>query len=195
MKAFALALATLLPCLAASPDIEKGKISGNPSAPIRLEIFSDFQCPSCKALHDQVLPMLMKDYVIPGKVYIVAREFPLPMHQYSREAAAYATAAARLGIYQAVADRLFLTQSAWAANGKVWDNIVPTLNPEQQKKILAGSKEAVVTSAVQQDFELGQRERVQSTPTIIFVKGAKKFPIPWPVKYSFLQSMLDGYLK
>src|SRR5258705_13372883 len=100
MKVFALALAAILPCLAASPDIEKGKISGNPSAPIRLEIFSDFQCPACKALHDQVLPALMKDYVIPGKVYIVSREFPLPMHPSSREAAHYATAAARLGIYQ-----------------------------------------------------------------------------------------------
>ena len=76
MKLFALALAALMPGLAAAPDIEKGKISGNPSAPIRLEIFSDFQCPSCKALHDQVLPQLIRDYVIPGKVFIVAREFP-----------------------------------------------------------------------------------------------------------------------
>src|SRR5262249_27698517 len=154
-----------------------------------LEIFSDFQCPSCKALHEQILPYLMKDYVVPGKVFIVSREFPLPMHQYSREAAAYAVAAARLGIYQPVSDRLFQTQSVWSANGKVWDSLTSMLSPEQQKKIQAGAKEAAVTGAVQSDVELGQRERVGSTPTIIFSKGAKKFAIPWPVKYSFLQSM------
>jgi protein-disulfide isomerase len=195
MKLLALALAALTPCIAASPDIEKGKITGNPNAPIRLEIFSDFQCPSCKSLHDQVLPYLLKDYVTPGKVYIVAREFPLPMHPYSREAASYAVAAARLGIYQPVADRLFETQAAWSASGKVWDSLSPILSADQKKKIQSGAKDPAVIAAVQQDFELAQRERVNSTPTIIFTKGTKKFPIPWPVKYSFLQSMLDGYLK
>ncbi len=195
MKLLALALAALVPCIAASPEIEKGKILGSPTAPIKLEIFSDFQCPSCKALHEQVLPYLIKDYVTPGKDYLVNREFPLPMHPYSREAAAYAVAASRLGIYQPVSDQLFKTQATWAANGKVWDSLMPILNAEQQKKIQAGAKDPVVTSAVQQDFELGQRERVGSTPTIVFSKGAKKFSIPWPVKYSFLQSMLDGYLK
>jgi protein-disulfide isomerase len=192
MKLLALALAALAPCIAASPDIEKGKISGNPNAPIKLEIFSDFQCPSCKALHDQVLPQLIKDYVIPGKVCIVAREFPLPMHPYSREAAAYAVAASRLGIYQPVADRLFETQPVWSASGKVWDSLSPILSAEQKKKIQAGAKEPAVIAAVQQDVELGQRERVGSTPTVIYTKGTKKFPIPWPVKYSFLQSLLDG---
>jgi len=43
----------------------------------------------------------------------VSREFPLRMHQYSREAANYATAAARLGKYQQVADALFLNQLVW----------------------------------------------------------------------------------
>src|SRR5262245_60365351 len=104
MKSLALALLALLPAVAASPEIDKGKIYGNPTAPIRLEIFSDFQCPACKLLHDTILPSLLNEYVTPGKVYIVAREFPLPGHPYSREAAGYATAAARLGLYAHVAD-------------------------------------------------------------------------------------------
>src|SRR6266496_4655156 len=99
MRVFAIALLALIPCLGASPEFDKGKITGNPSAPIRIEIFSDFQCPACKLLHDQLLPALTKDYVMSGKVYVVNHEFPLPMHPYSREAAQYATAAARFGIY------------------------------------------------------------------------------------------------
>ena len=195
MRPFVIALAALLPCLAATPEIDKGKIYGNASAPIRIEIFSDYQCPACKALHEEVLPPLMKEYVIPGKVYVVNREFPLPMHNYAREAANYATAAAKFGIYQPVSDRLFAMQSSWAASGKVWDSLTTVLSPEQQKKIKAASMEPAVTSAVQADVDLGQRERVQSTPTMIFIRGNKKFPLPYPIKYAFLKSLIDGQLK
>jgi protein-disulfide isomerase len=225
MKLFAIALAALLPCVAASQaaekgktvakaktqaaskaqpapstasvtqEIEKGKIYGNPSAPIRIEIFSDFQCPACKSLHDQLLPTLMKEYILPGKLYVVAREFPLPMHPYSREAANYATAAARFGIYQPVSDRLFQNQATWAANGKVWDTVASVLSPDQQKKVQGFAKDPAVLSAVQRDVELGQRERVQSTPTMMYMRGAKKFALPWPVNYTFLKSLLDGQTK
>ena len=81
MKVLVLALAALLPCLAASSDADPGKSLGSPSAPIRIEVFSDFECPACKGLHEQVLPLLMKDYIISGKVFLVSREFPLRMHQ------------------------------------------------------------------------------------------------------------------
>src|SRR5687767_3917788 len=196
MKLFAFALVAVLPCVAASQaaqkgktaskaktqppaataasitqEIEKGKIYGSPSAPIRIEIFSDFQCPSCKSLHDQLLPTLMKEYILPGKVYVVAREFPLPQHAYAREAAHYATAAARFGIYQPVADRLFLNQATWSANGKVWDTVASVLSPEQQKKVQAFAKDPAVLSSVQRDVDLAQRERVQSTPTMMFMRG------------------------
>lgn len=195
MRLFVIALAALLPCLAATPEIDKGKIYGSASAPIRIEIFSDYQCPACKSLHEEILPMLMKEYVMPGKVHVVNREFPLPMHNYSREAANYATAAAKFGIYQPVSDRLFATQSSWAASGKVWEALTAVLSPEQQKKIKAASAEPAVTSAVQADMDLGQRERVQSTPTMIFIRGTKKFPLPYPIKYAFLKSLIDGQLK
>ncbi len=53
--------------------------------------------------------MIVRDYVIPGKVVVISHEYPLNIadHKYSREAADYATAAARLDIYQPVADALF----------------------------------------------------------------------------------------
>jgi len=148
-----------------------------------------------KAMHDQLLPVLIKDYVMPGKVYLVYHEFPLAMHSHSREAAHYATAAARFGIYQPVADRLFLNQSSWAASGKVWDTVAVVLSPDQQKKVQALAKDPSVMAAVQQDVELGQRERVTSTPTLILTHGKQKFPLPSPVNYNFLRSLLDGYLR
>jgi protein-disulfide isomerase len=195
MKFFALALAALLPCLAASSDADPGKSLGSPSAPIRIEVFSDFECPACKGLHEQLLPLIFKDYVIPGKVYLVSREFPLPMHQYSREAANYATAAARLGKYQQVADALFLNQVAWTASGKVWDAVANILTPAEAKKVQTLAKDPSVLSAVQHDLEAGIAAGINQTPTMIVTRGTKSYPLAGTVNYTLLRSLLDGLLK
>jgi len=104
MKLIAAMLVAILPCLA-GPAADKGKILGSPTAPVTIEIFSDFECPMCKTFHEDTLPFLMRDFVVSGKVCIVSREFPLKIdaHKYSRQAANYATAAARIGKYDAVA--------------------------------------------------------------------------------------------
>ena len=59
MKLYAAALTVLLPCLAAGPEIDRNKALGVPTAPVTLEIFSDFTCPHCKVFHETMLPQLM----------------------------------------------------------------------------------------------------------------------------------------
>ena len=195
MKLFALALAALLPCLAASSDADPGKTLGSPSAPIRIEVFSDFECPACKGLHEQVLPLVFKDYVIPGKVCVVSREYPLPMHQYSREAANYATAAARIGKYQQVADTLFLNQTSWEVSGKVWDTVAGLFTPAEAKKVQLLAKDPAVLSEVQRDVDAGRVAGINQTPTMIVTHGTSRFPVTGVVNYNLLRSMLDGLLK
>ena len=195
MKFFVFALAALVPCLAASSDADPGKSLGSPSAPIRIEVFSDFECPACKGLHEQVLPLLMKDYIISGKVFLVSREFPLRMHQYSREAAGYATAAARIGRYQQVADALFLAQTTWEVNGKVWDAVVKVLTPAEAGKVQLLAKDPTVLSEVQRDVDAGIAAGINQTPTMIVTHGTSRFPVAGAVNYNLLRSMLDGLLK
>ena len=195
MKLFALALTTLLPCLAAASDADSGKVLGSPSAPIRIEVFSDFECPACKALHEQILPLIMRDYVIPGKVFLVSREFPLSMHAYSREAANYATAAARLGKYQQVADTLFLKQTTWEVNGKVWDTVADVLTPAEAKKVQLLAKDPSVLSEVQRDVDAGRAAGINQTPTMFVSRGTSRFPIAGATNYNLLRSLLDGLLK
>ena len=195
MKLLAVAFTALLPCLAASSDADPGKSLGSPSAPVRIEIFSDFECPACKTLHEQILPLVFKDYVIPGKVYLVSREFPLPMHQYSREAANYATAAARLGKYQQVADTLFLSQTSWEVNGKVWDQVANVLTPAEAKKVQVLAKDPSVLSEVQRDVDAGRVAGINQTPTMFVTRGTSRFPVVGVVNYTLLRSMLDGLLK
>lgn len=193
MKVLLLTLSVLLPCLAAGPDVNKGKVLGSPTAPIRIEVYSDFECPACKTFHEQMLPLIIRDYVMSGKVVVISHEFPLniPAHKYSREAANYATAAARLGIYQPVADVLFKNQESWMNTGKVWETVATVLTPEQQKRVQALAKDPSVLQEVQSDVDAGTRERVNSTPSI-FITRPQRLPLPWPMNYNILQSLLNG---
>jgi protein-disulfide isomerase len=198
MKRYALALALLLPCFAATPEIDKAKAMGSPTAPITMEVFASFDCPHCKDLHDNTLPMIIRDFVVPGKVYLVYREFPLSgqYHPYAREAADYAVAAARIGKYQQVAEALFKNQAAWAVNGKVWDAVASVLTPAEQKKVQALTKDPGVLAEVQREYDEGVAAGVNATPTVIVTQGMKKYPIPaQQLHYGFLKSLLDGMVK
>ncbi|HTP32727.1 MAG TPA: thioredoxin domain-containing protein [Candidatus Acidoferrales bacterium] len=165
--ALGLILAAALSAPAADPP--NGKIVGNQSAPIRLEVFSDFSCPGCKAFHEQVLPVLMRDYVSQGKAFIVFRDYvlpPSPGHTHSGEAARLAVAANRVGKYRQVADALFLNQSSWAMSGKVWETVAPVLTPDEQKRVEALVKDPSVAEEVQRDTTAGNRAGLVRTPTV-----------------------------
>lgn len=185
---------SLLPCLASAAQVDRAKTFGNPSAPLTIELFSDFQCPSCRALHLEQLPSIMRDFVTPGKAYLVYKEFPLPMHSHSKEAAAYACAAARIGKYEQVADALFMNQPSWADSGKVFETVASVLSPADQKKVQALAKDPAVLSEVQQDMDEGQQERVNQTPTLLVIRNGKKYPIGGMLNYDLLKRFLDGLI-
>src|SRR5260370_38351137 len=153
MRIVALSLAAVLPCLAAGPDVDKGRTSGDPAAPMLFELYSDFMCPACKHLHETMLPTIVTDYVKSGKAYLIFREFPLniPAHVYSRPAATFAVAAARIGKYQTVSDVLFRNQLAWGTTGKVWATLASALTPEQLKKVPAAAYDPAVRAGGHRD--------------------------------------------
>src|SRR5258705_13684283 len=78
-----------------------------------MEVFSDFQCPACKQLYKTTNQQLLDNYVNTNKVYMIHRDFPLPMHAYWREAARYARAAAQLGKAEQAEQVLFDNQEEW----------------------------------------------------------------------------------
>jgi protein-disulfide isomerase len=198
MKFFLTMLMAVVPCLAGSPEVDKAKALGSPMAPVQIEVFASFDCPHCKILHEQTVPLLMRDYVTKGKIYLVNREFPLSgqYHPYAREAANYATAAGRVGKYQQVSEALFAHQAEWAVNGKVWDTVAAVLTPAEQKKVLALAKDPGVLAEVQQEYDEGVAAGISGTPTIIVTHGTRRYPIPsQQLEYSLLKSMLDGMTK
>jgi protein-disulfide isomerase len=182
MNLRALALAVTLPCLAVAADWDKEKVQGSLSAPIVIEIYSSFDCPHCKVLHETWMPLILKDLVGTGKACVVSREFPLSgqFHKYSREASNLATAAARIGKYQQVAEALFRNQVAWAENGKVWEAVASALTPTEQAKVKALANDPGVLAEVQKDYDQGAAMGINQTPTLMVIrqKDGRRYPFP-----------------
>jgi protein-disulfide isomerase len=54
------------------PQADKNSM-GDPNAPVKLEEFSDFQCPYCKNFHETIEPQLVETYVTTGKLRFTYR--------------------------------------------------------------------------------------------------------------------------
>jgi protein-disulfide isomerase len=197
MKILALFVAALLPCLAAGPDVDKGRSMGDPAAPLLFEIYSDFSCPACKHLHDFVLPTIIQDYVRTGKAFLVFREFPLdiPAHKYSRPAAAFAVAAARIGKYQTVSDALFRDQQAWGASGKVWEIVAGVLTAEERKRVQALANDPAVLADVQRDVDRGKQTPITQTPTLMVTYKLRQQPWTQFTDLGLFRGYIDALLK
>jgi protein-disulfide isomerase len=195
MKLYAAMLMLLLPCLAALPDVDKNKAVGNPSAPMKIEVFSDFTCPHCKHFHEEILPQLMKEYVVPGKVYVVDRSFPLQGHNFTREAFNYAVAAARIGKYQQVADALYAQQATWAVSGNVWATVASVLPAAaDQKKVQELAKDPTVLAEIDAEYQEGVSSGINQTPTLIVTVNGRRINLPPATDYRLLKSMIDGFI-
>ena len=85
--------AVLLAAQATPAGAKNFKESGSASAPITLEVYTDYQCPHCREFYLDVLPSLTKEFIATGKVRLIHRDFRLPQFQYSKTATRYANAA------------------------------------------------------------------------------------------------------
>src|SRR5665213_747207 len=73
----------MAPATAASAPVKNFHESGSPSAPLTLELYTDYECPACRDFYLNVLPSVINDFVKTGKLRLVHRDFPLPQHQFS----------------------------------------------------------------------------------------------------------------
>jgi protein-disulfide isomerase len=173
------------------------KQQGSPAAPVVCEIYSDYECPACAAFYLEVFPQLESNYVRSGKLRIVHRDFPLPMHRYALAAARYADAAGELGYYPAVFRQLFAAQKDWSINGDLDRVVAAILPPEKmmdlRKRLATG---AAIDSGLAADMEMVRRDQITQTPTLVFVaKDGVRTKVAGNQPYSLLARFLDEMLK
>jgi len=172
------------------------KLSGQPSAPLTIEIYADYQCPQCRNLYMQVIPELESQYVAKGKVQLLHRDFPLSMHQYSKLATRYANAAGQLGRYDVVVNQIFKTQPEWSQNGNIDAQVAKVLDAADLAKIREMVKsDAHLDDTVTADVAQGTRDNLNSTPTMVFVSKGKRTKVdgfmPFPILKSYIDQLLS----
>jgi protein-disulfide isomerase len=197
-------------------DAPEGKTFGSKSAPITMVVYSDFQCPSCRELYENALRPLMNDYVPAGKVYLVHRDFPLSMHRYSKIAARYANAAARIGKYAQVEAALYDNQAAWSLDGNMQKYIAAALTPAEMKRVehlMEGCHEGdagvapakmgggtqthgcAFDASIEKDMALGNQVPVHATPTFVISCKNQSYPASGRISYPILKQYFDEVCK
>jgi protein-disulfide isomerase len=152
--------------------LKDSPILGDPNAPITLVEYSDFECPVCKNLHDN-LRGLLPNY---PQVRVVFKDFPIEqIHPWARTAALAGRCAyqqdpkAFWKVYDLIYDNqeIISAANAWA---KMLDYAGQTgLNTDNFKACLASRDAGAAIDASRLN---GQQLEVNSTPTV-FVNGRR----------------------
>lgn len=183
------------------------KTYGSKSAPIELEVFGDYECPSCGAFYETTLRQMINSDVAAGKVYIVHRDFPLQMHKYGYEAARWANAAASIGKFAEAEGALYDNQNYWAESGNIEKYMANALSAADMKRVKAlmagcdasvapGSHSCPFDAFIEQDRALGNQIPVQATPTFVIYHKGQKFPAgQGVVSYTVLNQFFEQLLK
>jgi protein-disulfide isomerase len=171
-----------------------GKTLGLSTAPITIEVFSDYECTHCKQLYEETLRPLMHDYVAKGKVYFIHRDYPLPQHVNARPAACLANASRQVNKYEEVCAALFRQQAVWSATGNIEAAVATVLTPVELTKVRLLAKDPKVIAEMEGDIALGQMIHVSQTPTMVISHKGRSSPVSGYVNYTFLKSYLDDLL-
>lgn len=175
-------------------DVDPYCAFGSKTAPVTMEVYSDFQCPACKQLFKTTNQPLLDNYVNTGKVYLIHRDFPLPMHAYSRVAASYARAAAHIGKFEVVEQALFQNQEKWEASGDIKGTVAAVLSPADTKKVQALVDGKTLEPLIDKDKQAGQLVPVNQTPTTVFHCKGQTYPYAGVMSYDILKQFLDQLL-
>jgi len=89
---------------------------GNSEAPVKVIIYSDFQCPACGNYFERLEGQLDKGYIESGKVQFIYHDLPLRMHPNAVPAAEAARCAGDQGKFWSMHDLLLSRQHEWAAD-------------------------------------------------------------------------------
>ena len=135
-------------------------LRGSPMAPVTIYEFSDFQCPHCKTTAP-VLKKLVEESN--GKVKLVFKQYPLPMHPKAREASKATIAADKQGKFWEMHDLLFEKQSELQTANL--DDYAKKIGLDM-KRFRADMKSKDADKKIEADLAEGNAVGVEATPSI-----------------------------
>ena len=147
---------------------------GDPSAPVIIEEFSDYQCPYCARFFQQTLPSIEQNQITSGETVLVFYDFPLEsIHPQAAIAAVAARCAGNEGAaaYWNMHDTLFTHFGEWGNNeaASYFINYAGAIGLDVDafaECLASGTKEPLVRT----DMDLGVARGVTGTPGF-FING------------------------
>jgi len=156
--------------------LAEGTAMGDPNAPVRIDVFEDFQCPACRTYSEEIETRITETYVATGQVYYVFHQYPFidraSVNKESQQAANASMCAAEQSLFWEYHDILFANwngENAGAFNDKRLVAFAETLDMDMD---LFNNcfEEDRYRDEIQTDFELGTEMGVSGTPSV-FVNG------------------------
>lgn len=152
-----------------------GKSMGDPNAPVKMEVWEDFQCSGCMYYSVNIEPSIIQKYVATGKVYYTYHFYPIIDHggtgesHQSSNAAMCALEQGRFWDYHAELYANWLGENVGSYTDKRLVAIAENmgLDMEAFNSCFKANKYA---SVINQDYADGQKLSITATPAI-FVNG------------------------
>jgi protein-disulfide isomerase len=161
-----------------------GGVQGPADAPVKIVIFSDFECPYCARMVPAVNEILKK---YPGKIRVAFRDFPLDFHANARKAAEASRCANDLGKFWAYHDRLFEQQDKLGEKDLLEHAKALQLDVAAFEKCLQSGKHK---DSVERDYKDGGGLGVTGTPAA-FINGMM---LSGAQPLSAFTSIIDAFL-
>jgi protein-disulfide isomerase len=156
---------------------------GPKTSPVTLVEFADYECPYCQKITPE-LQKLEKEYA--GRLAVIYKDFPLPMHHTSEKAAEAARCAGEQGKFWEYHDVLFYSKQTQVADLKAHARVL-RLDGDRFDKCLDDGAEA---ANVKKDLEEAHQLGLTGTPSFFvnghFFSGA--------ADYAVLKEMVDMQL-
>lgn len=136
----------------------------NPTAVVRITVFSDFQCPFCARLVP-VLDSALADSQVPA-VSIRFRHLPLEaIHPFARTAARAAVCADRVGRFEPLHDSLFASQAL--IGSRSWGDWGRVAGISDTASFAACINASASGGPVAEDLAVAQRLEITGTPALL----------------------------
>ncbi len=147
------------------------KMRGPVNAPVKIEVFSDFECPACRAAIPEEQKLLTE---YPGKIRIIYYHFPLSAHRLSPLAHLCAECAARQNRFWTFHDKLYAEQPSWGILANPLEVFLRFVRDEglDLNRFSACLRDEAVRKRILDEKQYGTSLQVNSTPTF-FINGER----------------------
>jgi protein-disulfide isomerase len=135
---------------------------GPGAAPVSVVVFSDYQCPACRRLAEDLKAIRAE---FPEQVAVVNRHFPLSTHPFALPAARASECAARQGRFEAMHHALFAAQPTIGV--EPWSGFARDARVPDLPAFEACMAETGPLPAVARDTASARGLKVVATPTFL----------------------------